>query len=166
MQAIKTITKLELDKASHGPAANGEKPGQSAQRALDKTFGPSDDAAFVLESGMRSAIIFVVITWCGISGASAQQLSTKQRNAINHLAQVMAIENYCQDYEGNHLLLGMLLTEYKIDLDRPQFNEPLKAKYQEHFKGLQAAGTRVGCLLGWSLYGEGGQNVPGLIRRK
>ncbi|MFC5505157.1 hypothetical protein [Bosea massiliensis] len=104
---------------------------------------------------------------CAVSApAFAQSLSQQQQNATNHFAQVMVIANNCPDYKANELMIGFMIQHFKIDFDEAKTKALLRTRYAEHEKGFKLAGGKVGCLLGWSLYGPGGQNVPGLLAEK
>jgi hypothetical protein len=87
-------------------------------------------------------------------------------NALNHISQVMAIELECPEYEGSTGNLALLSVGYKIDLADRATAARITSLVAEHRAGLRAAGKQIGCMVGWGLYGPGGENVKGLLRRK
>lgn len=102
-----------------------------------------------------------------VSGQSiAQSLTRQQSNAANHLAQVMAIELECPEYEANMVSLALLMSGYKLDIGSEPLASRMRTMVAEHRAGLKVAGQKIGCLVGWGLYGPGGENVKNLIRRK
>ena len=97
--------------------------------------------------------------------ASAQSLSQQQRNLLNHLAQVMVIQNNCPEYDSNDTLIAVMLAHYKLRLTDKDSEAYFKGRYAEQEKGMRA-GKTAACLIGWSLDGKGGQNVPDLLVRR
>lgn len=100
------------------------------------------------------------------SPAAAQTLTRQQRNAANHVAQVMAIELECPEFAASGYNVAVLLGGYKLDLGQAPLAGQFPEMVREHRAGLRAAGNKVGCMVGWGLYGPGGQNVPDLLRKK
>lgn len=118
-------------------------------------------------SGSSSAVLGAIAIVAALAGpALAQSLTQQQRNAVNHLAQVMAIEIECPEYEANQLNLAVLTSGYKLDLSSPAIERMMRDIVGKSREGIRSAGNKVGCLVGWSLYGPGGQNVRDLIRRR
>jgi hypothetical protein len=115
---------------------------------------------------MRLAAPLACAAALAVSAANAQTLSRQQSNAVNHLAQVMAIELECPQYEANTLSLALLLSGYKLDIGSEPVSTRIQKLVAEHRAGLRAAGPKVGCVMAWGLYGPGGQNVQDMIRRK
>jgi len=103
-------------------------------------------------------------TWIGC--AEAQSLSQEQRNALNHLGQVMAIGIECPEYEASQLNVSLLMAGYDLDFSKPAIERMMRDIVAQSREGLRATGTKIGCVVAWGLYGPGGQNVPNLIRRK
>lgn len=97
--------------------------------------------------------------------ALPQSLNQQQRNLLNHLAQVMVIQNNCPDYDSNDGLIAVMLSHYKLRLSDNTSEAYFKSRYAEHMKGMQIGKTPA-CLIGWSLYGKGGQNVPDLLVKR
>lgn len=100
------------------------------------------------------------------SGAAAQSRSQQQTHAANHLAQVMAIELECPEYQASALNVSLLMARYDLEIGTEPLASRMTRLVAEHRAGLQAAGRKVGCIVGWGLYGPGGQNVPNLLRKK
>lgn len=108
-------------------------------------------------------ILFVIALASPIA-ANAQSLSQAQRNALNHLAQVMVIENNCSDFRSNQPMIAATLAYHKLRLSDAASESYFKSRYGEHEKAMRAG--QAACLFGWSLYGKGGSNVPDLLIRR
>jgi hypothetical protein len=116
---------------------------------------------------MRRAVAVGIWSLALIGLAEAQALRGERREAANHIAQAMAVAVECSDYEPDEMVMTLILARYKL---KGLTEYPLLSDFQSmmdgHLAGLKAAGNTVGCLVGWGLYGPGGRNVPGLLRRK
>lgn len=100
------------------------------------------------------------------SPVGAQSLTAQQSTAANHLAQVMAIELECPEYEAHAGNVMTLMAGYSLRIADEPLSSRMMGMVRDHRAGLRAAGSRVGCLVGWGLYGPGGQNVANLLRKK
>ncbi|NBJ13227.1 hypothetical protein [Microvirga arsenatis] len=96
---------------------------------------------------------------------AAQTFTQSQRNAMNHVSQVLAAATACPEYKPNLVLLALIGVQYKFSIEDPKVNAIIVAKAKEHKAGIEAAGKTIGCLAAWALYGPGGQNVPDLLSR-
>lgn len=114
---------------------------------------------------LRNAALVTLASVGLLTASEAQSLNQKQRNLLNHIAQVMVIQNNCPEYESNDSLIAIMLTYYKLNLSDKSTELYLKGRYIEQEKGLNA-GKTLACLVGWSLYGKGGQNVPDLLTKR
>jgi hypothetical protein len=118
---------------------------------------------------MKKRSLYPVIATLYMSAASAagaQSYSTEQRNAMNHVSQVLAAAAACPEYESNDTMLAVIGMHYKFDISEDKTRSVIVAKAKEHKAGMEAMGKTTGCLAAWALYGPGGQNVPNLLRRK
>lgn len=102
-----------------------------------------------------------------LAGPSAvAQVSGKQRNALNHMAQVSAAAAVCEDLRSNDGLVSLMLVTYGIDLAKPAIAKQAEELAREHIAGIRAVGPQIGCRVAYALYGPAGENVPGLLRRQ
>lgn len=101
-----------------------------------------------------------------ISPVCAQSLTEKQSAAADHLAQVMAIELECPEFQAHSGNVLILMAGYDLKIGDEPLSSRIVGLVRDHRAGLRAAGSKIGCLVGWGLYGPGGQNVPNLLRKK
>lgn len=94
-------------------------------------------------------------------GVHAQ--TTEQRNAMNHIAQVAAIEANCTRLQGNHALMAVLMAELKIDIDKEPFKSYILKRGIEVSKDMQKYDENTVCVTGRMLYGRRGSNVKNLL---
>ena len=109
---------------------------------------------------------FLLICTAATFTLPAYAMTREQRNALNHIAQATVIQDTCAEYTINDELATRLTLRYKINFIDGATYSLFHSLYNQHKSGMEAAGQKIGCLIGWSLYGTGGENVPGLIRRK
>ncbi|GHE50864.1 hypothetical protein GCM10019059_07460 [Camelimonas fluminis] len=115
---------------------------------------------------LRAAGCIVIAIAMSAASAAAQELSQQQKNAVNHIAQVVATESYCNEYRANARAINALAKVYSIDLDAQYIRNVTALLAANHLNGLKAAGKQVGCLTAWGLYGPGGENVPNLLVKR
>ena len=96
----------------------------------------------------------------------AQSFSAAQTNVMNHAAQAMAAESFCPQLQVRYVVLTALVLRYGLDAETPAVRSAILSRGAQHLAGLKAAGPEIGCRVAWSLYGDGGENVPGLLARR
>ncbi len=106
--------------------------------------------------------LFAIVA--SVSEAKAQ--SQKQINVINHLADATAVDVLCDSLTVNELLAAASMAAYKVDLSQPKFSNRLRKRLEETIASLKGIDPDLVCLSGKVLYGENGQNVPGLLEEK
>lgn len=113
------------------------------------------------------AVAFAAGAFCLLGGhAVAKGMTEKVRNALNHMAQVIVIENNCATLESNDTRIGLMMMVIGVDLSDPAQKKYLTERVRYHGGDLEKMDEDSICLAGVVLYGPNGLNVPGLIRKK
>jgi len=107
-----------------------------------------------------------ILSFLSSTACHALDLSQQQKNAVNHIAQVVATESYCPEYRANAVAINAMAKGYRLDLNDQYIRNVTTLLAKEHLSGLRAAGQKAGCLAAWALYGPGGENVPNLLARR
>lgn len=104
------------------------------------------------------------------TAAAADEPNDKQRNVMHHAASVMAGVHECDDFELSEPLVTFAMLANGVDPKDIQpggkFFGVFFPDYSETRQALQKAGRAAACITLDFLYGEKGQNVPGMVRRK
>ena len=108
--------------------------------------------------------VFIVISLCLIADQGAFAQSQAQKNVMNHVAQALVLANGCPQMKPRNLLMAMLLTENKIDVERSPFKEYMLERGAELTRKMAAYSHDVVCQSARLLYGDKGQNVPHLLQ--
>ncbi len=107
---------------------------------------------------------FLLIGMALLWNVDTQAQTQSQKNVMNHIAQVIALSNKCNSLEPNNLLMAMVLSNNKIDIEQSPFKEYIYARGIEHQKASERYSVDIVCHTGKVLYGKNGSNVPGLLR--
>ena len=93
-----------------------------------------------------------------------QSFAGNRENAMHHIAQVMAAASLCHSIEPQTTLLALVATGNGIDMERDQpkmLDEALRLK-----ASMANFPEDAVCSSALALYGPGGLNVSGLVRKK
>ena len=93
-----------------------------------------------------------------------QSFAGNRENAMHHIAQVMAAASLCHSIEPQTILLALVATGNGIDMERDQpemLDDALRLK-----TSMANLPEDAVCASALALYGPGGQNVSGLVKKK
>ncbi|RDJ24260.1 hypothetical protein DWF00_04045 [Bosea caraganae] len=108
---------------------------------------------------MRLAI---VIAFALASPALAQ--TQTQQNVMTHIARVVALSNKCAALKPNNMILGILMRQHGINLERQPYSDFVVGKGGEYAREIAPLDTAAACAMGRKLYGKAGEKVPDLLR--
>lgn len=102
--------------------------------------------------------------------AKAETRNSKQENVLNHIAEVMVIDDLCDRLEVNLVLVSLAATYNGVDAkdisSGGKYHNKLVSLVREKKAEMLSigAGEDVVCMSGDFLYGDSGMNVKGLLR--
>ncbi|MCD2176823.1 hypothetical protein [Rhizobium sp. C1] len=89
----------------------------------------------------------------------------EKRNAMHHIATVLAIAKLCPALESDNMAGALVLTMHGIRLGGPD-GELVRADARQQIADLEKEDRDGVCASGILLYGPNGLNVPGMVREK
>lgn len=112
----------------------------------------------------RAAIAAIFITEF-VSPALADEEG--KRNAMHHIASVIAVTKLCPSVEAEitNLTLVAVSQGVEFDADSPE-GRMISADARYQIESMKDTPVEQICMSALLLYGEGGLNVPGLLREK
>lgn len=88
----------------------------------------------------------------------------ERENALNHIAQVIAVSQLCDKVTLNTTMIALLAARFGVDFERDKIE--LATQIANQSKPWKAEPNEAICGAGVYLYGPNGQNVPGLLALK
>lgn len=117
------------------------------------------------KNDMWKVLICAVALGSITAGAAMAATAEQKRNAIHHIAQVIAAQRLCDRVEANTTMLGLISTSAGIDIDGAD-RELLVADTRAQIRSMQDMGQDGVCASALLLYGPSGMNVPDLLKSK
>ncbi|TRL35518.1 hypothetical protein [Rhizobium straminoryzae] len=99
---------------------------------------------------------------CAVGIAPA--VAGPRENALNHIAQVVAINQLCPSLEPQTGPIALMATRFGIDFKRDETE--LRTQVLNQMAPWTGQPTESACIAGLMLYGPNGANVPGLLKQK
>jgi len=105
----------------------------------------------------------IAIVW---PAANARAATPEQRNAMDHIAAVLAAEKSCAGFRANLPLMVMLSNRIGLKTTHPGNKAYLAAQIRHYQNEIAQGGAEATCAQLYALYGPKGESAPNLIRMK
>ncbi len=114
--------------------------------------------------GAAAAMAAIIATVC--PAANARAATPEQRNAMDHIAAVLAAEKSCAGFRANLPLMVMLSNRIGLKTTHPGNRAYLAAQIRHYQNEIAQGGAEATCAQLYALYGPKGESAPNLIRMK
>ena len=94
----------------------------------------------------------------------AQAQTQTQQNVMTHIVRLVAISNRCPALKPNNMMIGILLRQHAINVEKPPYSDFIVARGNEYATELGGMDTQAVCSAGRKMYGKAGDRVQDMLR--